>query len=68
MSSEEPLIITMRDVRAAFMCSRGARMFLATHGFDLGAFLKDGLPADALEATGDALALKVVEVARERRK
>lgn len=68
MSAEEPLIITMKDVRAANMCGGGTRKFLADHGFDLSTFLKEGLPAEVLEATGDALALKVVEVARERRK
>lgn len=54
----------MRDVRAARFCCRGARAFCKRYGLDWSAFLKDGLPAEKLLATGDALAIKVVEVAR----
>lgn len=56
----------MADIRAALMCSRGARMFFERYGLDWSEFLKHGIPADQLEATGDAMALKVVEVARGR--
>lgn len=59
--------ITMRDVRAAKMCSRGARDFLSRHGIDWSEFIKRGIDAAVIEATGDAMAKKVVEVARERR-
>lgn len=57
-------VVTMRDVRAAHFCSSGARAFCARHGLDWATFRKEGLPADVVLATGDALALKVVEVAR----
>ena len=57
----------MRDVRAAKMCSRGARNFLTRHGIDWSEFIKHGIDAAVIEATGDAMAKKVVEVARERR-
>lgn len=60
--------INMRDVRAAKMCSRGARAFLRRHGYDWQRFLREGVPAELLLETGDAMAIKVVEVARERRK
>ena len=59
--------ITMRDVRAAKMCSAGAREFFRRHQLDWLQFQKSGISIDKLEATGDAMALRVVEVARERR-
>lgn len=67
MPSAEPLIVTMRDVRAAKGCSRGARAFCLRHGIDWGAFLRDGISAEALIATGDAQAIALVEVARGRK-
>lgn len=60
------VIVTMADIRAARMCSRGTRAFFDRHHIDWQAFLKDGVPAEVLEATGDAMALQVVEVARGR--
>lgn len=60
----ERVIITMRHVRAAKMCSRGGREFARRHGLDWERFLREGIPAEQLEATGDAMALKLVEVAR----
>lgn len=48
------------------MCSRGARKFFIRHGLDWSDFLKNGIPASKLEATGDYMALQVVEVARGR--
>jgi len=63
----EPLMITMRDLRAAKMCSSGARAFFQRHGLSFSDFLQGGIPAADLEATGDAMAIKVCEVARESR-
>jgi hypothetical protein len=57
-------LITMRHVRQAGMCSKGARMFFRRHGLDWATFVRQGLPAEKIAATGDAMALKVVEVAR----
>jgi len=61
------LIITMTDIRAAKMCSRGTRAFFIRHNIDWPNFLKNGVPAETLENTGDAMALRVVEVARGRK-
>lgn len=58
--------VTMRDVRAAKMCSRGARLFFIKHDLDWFAFLKEGIDADTVLQTGDAMAARVVEVARGR--
>lgn len=60
----EQVLVRMEHIRAARMCSRGARAFFARHNLDWQTFLKDGLPAEVLAATGDAMALQVVEVAR----
>lgn len=61
------VMVTMKDVRAAKMCSRGARTFFERYGLDWSSFLKDGIEAEKLEATNDAMALQVVEVARGRK-
>lgn len=65
--TDDELIITMRDIREAKMCSRGTRAFFQRHGLDWSAFLKNGIPAEKLAATGDPMALQVVEVARGRK-
>ena len=61
------VVVTMRHVRAARMCSKGARAFFVRHGLDWATFVRVGLPAEVIEATGDAMALRVVEVARGQR-
>lgn len=62
----EPVTVTIAHVRAAGLCVHGARAFFARHGLDFRAFLRDGIPAQVLLATGDAMALRVVEIARQR--
>lgn len=42
-------------------CAGGARAFFARHGLDWETFRHHGLPAEAFEATGDALALALVD-------
>ena len=60
--------ITMRDVRAAKMCSRGARLFFERHNLDWSKFLAQGIDSELIAATGDAMGLKVIEVAYVRRR
>jgi hypothetical protein len=67
MTTEEPILVTMRHVRAAQMCSRGARAFFDRHGLDWQKFLAEGLPVEVIEKTGDAMALQVVKVAKNGR-
>lgn len=62
----EPVIVTMRDVRAIQGCSRGARYFCERHGIDWPAFLANGVDAEVLDATGDAMALNLTAEARRR--
>jgi len=58
------VIVQMRHIRAAKMCSSGTRAFFKRHEMDWNKFLAEGLPASEFERTGDAMALHVVEVAR----
>lgn len=62
------VIVKMRDIRACKMCSGGTRDFFARHGMDWNLFLKEGLPEEQFIATGDAMAMQVVEAARGRQK
>lgn len=61
------LIVKMSHIRQAKMCSGGAREFFARHELDWQDFLKNGIDAEALRKTGDAMALKVVKVAENGR-
>jgi hypothetical protein len=60
-----PVRVFMRHIRGVRFCSRGARLFFKRHGLDWQRFLKTGIPAEALEATGDAMAITVARHARE---
>lgn len=62
--SSEP-VVTMKHVRQLKLCSSGAREFFARHGLDWAAFVREGLPASVLEATGDAFAINTARLARE---
>lgn len=62
----EDVIVTMRDVRAVHGCAWGTRRWLKRHNLDHVKFFKEGLPASLIAATGDAMALDVVEAARGR--
>lgn len=64
MMEETPVTVRMEHMRKARMCSNGVRAFFKRHELDWSDFLKHGIPAEKLAATGDAMALQVVEVAR----
>lgn len=57
-------IVRMTHIRRARYCSRGTRDFFKRHGMDWSKFLREGLPAEQFEATGDAMAIRVAEIAR----
>jgi len=62
----EKLIVTALHVQAAHMClDPGARMFFKRHNLDFRDFIHNGIDAELLLATGDAMALAVVEIARK---
>lgn len=58
------VIVRMVHIRQAKMCSSGTRDFFKRHGMDWNKFLAEGLPEEEFLRTGDALARRVVEVAR----
>lgn len=58
-----PITIRMSHVRQSKMCASGARAFFARYELDWSLFLKEGISSSLLEATNDAMALKVVEIA-----
>ena len=62
----ETVIVRAEDIRAARLCFQGARPWFRRHGLDWQAFLVEGLAAEVLAATGDALALRVIAEAERR--
>lgn len=60
---DDPMV-TMKHLRQAKMCRRGARLWFDVRGLDWMTFVRTGLPASTLEATGDALAHRVTALAR----
>lgn len=58
--------VTMNDVRKAKLCSVGAREWFKMNNLDWSLFLKEGIAEEKLIETGDGMAFKAVEVARER--
>ena len=47
-------------------CASGSRQWFAAHGLSWTDFVRDGIAADQLVATGDPLALALVEHAKEQ--
>ena len=60
------MIIKMRDIRAAKMCSRGARQWFERNGLDWNDFLKNGVDSEKVLQTGCPIGKRVVEVANGR--
>ena len=60
--------IYISDLRKAKMCARGSRAFFLSQGWDWQDFLKNGRDAQDFINTNDAMALQVVEVAKNGRK
>lgn len=59
------MIITMDHVRHIHYCSSGIKLFSKRHGIDLGEFCKNGVDEEVLLATGDQMAIDLVEDARK---
>lgn len=60
--------IYFSDLARAKMCSKGTRKFFAEHELDFQDFLKNGIDEHLLLNTNDAMAKRLVEVARNGRK
>ena len=68
MAESDPQVRIEHVRKTGGMCARGVRTWLVRHGFDYAVFLRDGYPASAIEAVGDALGSKVAAVARAEQK
>ena len=58
------VMVYMRHIRMAGRCRDGTKTWFKHHDIDIRR-LKDGLPVEVLEATGDEMALDVARIARE---
>ena len=58
-------IVRIQHIRAAKLCTKGARRWFESHGLSWSDFLTNGKSADELDALGDALAFRVTAIARE---
>lgn len=65
--SHEQVRVTIADLRSLKYCANGSKAFFGRHGLDWRKFVKEGIPVEELEATGDAMALEICEVVRGRR-
>lgn len=65
--SGQEVRVNIGHIRASKFCMRGARAWFEHYGISWSDFLKDGIAAEQLEATGDALAYRVTSLAREER-
>jgi hypothetical protein len=57
-----------RHLRKLGYCRRGTREFFYRHDLDWSEFLRNGLPEQEFLATGDAMAIRLVKVARDEQK
>jgi len=55
----------LRNLKGEAFCIPGVRAWGATHGLDFNAFVREGISAEKLLATGDQLALDVVRFVRQ---
>jgi len=60
------MIVTHSDLRALRYCNSGTRDFFKRHNLDWSDFVKNGVSEEQLINTGDAMAVQLVEFARER--
>ncbi len=58
------VIVRMSHMRKLGYCAAGVRRFAERHGLDFKAFVRDGIDADRLAATGDGMALAAIEEAK----
>jgi len=60
--------VRVQDLRVARLCMPGARLWFRRQGFNWQDFLDNGIEADKLLATGEALAEPVIAIAKARAK
>lgn len=66
MADAEPRVMLRHcvGVDGRRYCAPGLRAFCTRHGFSLRELVSTGLPADAVAATGDAMATRAAALAR----
>ncbi len=62
------IIVRMEDVRAAGLCTRGAKRWLEGRGLRFRVFLNHGMPLADLEAMNDGMGNKVAQYVRDKSK
>lgn len=67
MVNPDTLIITMTDCQKAGHCAPGVRRWFHTYDLDFRAFMKDGISAKGMLATGDGQGRQVVARTIKRR-
>ena len=60
--------VSAKDLRDQKYCVSGSKAFAKRHNLDWKKFVKEGIEEEELLATGDAMAIKFVEVANNGRK
>jgi len=60
------MIVTHADLKALRYCNKGTRDFFKRHNLDWSEFIVNGLHESHFINTGDAMAVHLVEFARER--
>lgn len=63
--TEQVVKATLADLRVAGICKR-AGPWMEARGLSWRTFIRDGLPAEAFEATGDPRAIRLAAIARAR--
>jgi hypothetical protein len=59
------VIVRMKHIRMAALCADGTRGWWIANRLDWRDFVKNGIEADRLAATGDPFAIRVAEIARD---
>ncbi|EBG4311428.1 hypothetical protein GA497_19665 [Salmonella enterica] len=68
MNDTRDIFITMAHIRAAGGCAPGARTWFKKYGLDFRLFIRDGgISGNTLLNTGDAFAMRVVQLARQNK-
>lgn len=57
--------VYIRHLRAADLCTKGARRWFKEHGLSWDQFIEQGISSDVLEALDDPLGMQVLEIARK---
>jgi hypothetical protein len=66
VSTAQDVLVTVEHMREANLCVRGMKQWCRLHQIDFAEVVRrGGIPASELEKTGDVLALRLVQIARD---